>query len=233
MEQSPFIERLRRRRMGTFIGIDGVPGGWVAVYLNENEQRFDYAHRLDSLLTTSHDRAMIDIPIGLPDRGYRQCDLDARRRIGSRVFLGARWNVWAFGSYPEANAYYWAHEEPGISKQLWCIRDKLQEVNESMTPERQMHLQETHPELIFWRLYGCGSLQNKKTETGRQQRLAILRENGLTLIDRWLGQRHGTDIGRDDLIDACACALAARDSTQRIPEGQPPLARRIRMEIWY
>jgi hypothetical protein len=34
---------------------------------------------------------MIDIPIGLPDRGYRQCDIEARALVGTRVFLGARW----------------------------------------------------------------------------------------------------------------------------------------------
>jgi len=29
-------------------------------------------------------------------------------------------------------------------------------------------------------------------------------------------QRFGTGIGRDDLIGACACAVAARDSTSRL-----------------
>jgi hypothetical protein len=33
--------------MGTFIGIDGMPGGWVAVYTDEKRaQRFDYSCRL-------------------------------------------------------------------------------------------------------------------------------------------------------------------------------------------
>jgi predicted RNase H-like nuclease len=91
--------------MGTFIGIDGIRGGWVAVYIDKKgRQRFDYSCRLDRLLAVSHDRAMIDVPIGLPERGYRRCDLDAKKLIGSSVFLGARWNVWTFRTYEEANA---------------------------------------------------------------------------------------------------------------------------------
>jgi predicted RNase H-like nuclease len=158
---------------------------------------------------------MIDVPIGLPEWRYRRCDLEARELVGSSVFLGARWNVWTFRSYKDANAYYWEHGDTGIAKQLWCIRDKLQEVNEAMTPRRQSRLQETHPELVLWRLNG-GPLANKKIEDGRKQRIALLKRHGFDQIETWLGQRRGTGTGRDDLIDACTCALAARDRTQRI-----------------
>ena len=119
--------------MRTFIGIDGIPGAWVAVYLAENQQYFDYGH-LDRLLAIPYVRAMIDVPIGLPLRGYRTCDMEARERVKSRVFLGARWNVWKFESYRNANDHYWDNDDEGISKQLWGIRDKLKEVNEVMTP---------------------------------------------------------------------------------------------------
>jgi predicted RNase H-like nuclease len=136
--------------MGTFIGIDGIRGGWVAVYADEKgAQRFVHSPRLDRLLAVSHSRAMIDVPIGLPERGYRQCDREARKLVGPSVFLGARWNVWTFQTYEKANAHYWADCDKGISKQLWCIRCKLQEVNEAMTPRKQSCLQETHPELVF------------------------------------------------------------------------------------
>jgi predicted RNase H-like nuclease len=83
---------------------------------------------------------------GLPERGYRQCDREARRLVGPSVFLGARWNVWTFQTYEKANAHYRADFDTGISKQLWCIRYKLQEVNEAMTPQKQSCLQETHPD---------------------------------------------------------------------------------------
>jgi predicted RNase H-like nuclease len=212
--------------MATFIGIDGIPGGWVAVYLNDDgSHRFAYADRADRLLAVPYDRAMIDVPIGLPDRGYRQCDIEAREIVGSRAFLGARWGVWKFKTLNEANTCYWANGDPGISMQLFCIREKLQEMNETSAPPR---LLEAHPELIFWCIAGH-VLDRKKSESGRNQRIAILEDRGISKIQRWLCQRHGTGIHMDDLIDACACALAARDNSgNRLPDsGMGP------GEIWY
>jgi hypothetical protein len=66
---------------------------------------------------------------------------------------------------------------------------------------------------VFWRLNGGEPLAKKKTDGGRAQRVALLKPLGFDQIENWLSWRHGTGIGRDDLIDACARALAARDST--------------------
>jgi predicted RNase H-like nuclease len=218
--------------MTTFVGIDGIPGGWVAVYLSDNgDQRFAYAKSAARLLADPYDRAMIDMPIGLPERGYRQCDIEARALVGPRVFLGARWGVWNFKTLGEANAHYWNQEGVGrgISMQLFCIREKLQELNEVPVPPR---LFEAHPEMIFWRIAGR-VLASKNTAKGRAERIEILKEKGIGRVQRWLGQRHGTGIRRDDLIDACACALAARDSTRRVPTNGNLINRGAQAEIWY
>jgi predicted RNase H-like nuclease len=221
--------------MATFIGIDGIRGGWVGVYTDENRaQRFIRSARLADLLADSYNRAMIDIPIGLPERGYRQCDVEARKLVGSTVFLGARWNVWKFRTFEEANRRYWEDKDKGISQQLWCIRGKLQEVNEGMTPEQQSRLQESHPELVFWRLNGCTPLTNKKKSgLGRAERIAFLKQPGFDQIENWLDKRRGTGIGRDDLIDACACAVAAREHDAKIPAAPEVDCRGLRMEMWY
>jgi predicted RNase H-like nuclease len=219
-------------QMTTFVGIDGIPGGWVAVYLSDNgDQRFAYAKSAARLLADPYDRAMIDTPIGLPERGYRQCDIEARALVGPRVFLGARWGVWNFKTLGEANAHYWDQEGVGrgISMQLFCIREKLQELNEVPVPPR---LFEAHPEMIFWRIAGR-VLASKNTAKGRAERIEVLKEKGIGRVQRWLGQRHGTGIGRDDLIDACACALAARDSTRRVPINGNLINRGAQAEIWY
>jgi predicted RNase H-like nuclease len=154
--------------------------------------------------------------------------------VGSRVFLGARWGVWEFESFKAANDHYWQAGDSGISQQLWCIRHKLRDVNTTITPARQIKLLETHPELVFRRLAG-GSLDNKKSESGRTQWIELLGSHGIKEIDRWLRLRKGTGIGRDDLIDACACALAAKDSKNRLPSIKeiPTDPRGLRMEIWY
>jgi len=218
--------------MGTFIGIDGIPNGWVAVYLNsDGSQHFARARSVAELLSGPYDRAMIDMPIGLPERDYRPCDIDARKRVGSRVFLGARSGVWAFKTLGEANAHYWREEGVGrgISMQLFCIREKLRELNAGPALPR---LFEAHPELIFWHIAGR-LLPSKKSREGREERTKLLEDKGVTSLPLWLGQRRGTGIGRDDLIDAGTCAIAARDSTNSLPIGGPNGDGGGQPRIWY
>lgn len=221
--------------MPRYLGLDGFRGGWVAAWIDDRgDHGFDHAPSLSRLLAQSHTRAMIDMPIGLKIAGHRVCDTRARALIGASVFLGARRNLWTFPDQATANRYYWRHEGPGrgVSCQLWNIRDKIREVDEFITPDRQATIGEAHPELIFWNLSGRIRLERKKTEPGREQRIRLLAERGFARLSTWLTQRRGTGIGRDDLIDACACALAARDSTARLGGGELD-PRGLRMEINY
>jgi predicted RNase H-like nuclease len=221
--------------LAEYLGLDGFRGGWVAAWIDDQGNHgFDYSSRLSRLLATPHKRAMIDMPIGLKMSGHRNCDIRARELIGSAVFLGARRNLWEFADQTSANRYYWQHEGPrsGISCQLWNIRDKIKEVDDFITPERQVTIGEAHPELIFRRLAGPLRLDGKKSPKGRAQRTALLVEQGFVKISKWLTQRHGTGIGCDDLIDACACALAARDSNAFLGGDEVDI-RGLRMEINY
>jgi predicted RNase H-like nuclease len=221
--------------VANYLGLDGFRFGWVAAWIDEaGDHGFDYSPGLTRLLTMPHERAMIDMPIGLPTEGYRGCDLHARELIGAAVFVGARRNLWEFQGPDEANRYYWDHEGEGrgISRQLWNIRDKIREVDEFMTPERQKTIGEAHPELIFWNLSGRQKLDRKTTARGREQRIELLVARGFAKLPRWLTLRHGTGIGRDDLIDACACAIAARDSRESVA-GDELDPRGLRMAINY
>lgn len=218
-----------------YLGLDGFRFGWVAAWIDERgDHGFDYSPGLKRLLAMPHARATIDMPIGLNPSGYRLCDLRARALIGPAVFLGARRELWTFPDMAAANRYYWKHEGKGrgVSAQLWNIRDKLREVDDAMTPTRQATIGEAHPELIFWNLAGRMRLEPKTSPCGRTQRIALLRDRGFTKVEKWLTLRLGTGIGRDDLIDACACAVAARDSTQRVG-GDEIDPRGLRMEINY
>jgi predicted RNase H-like nuclease len=80
----------REDGMVTVIGLDGYRGGWVAVYLENSRQRFDYG-ALDRLLDVPYKRAMIDIPVGLPARGYRGCDVGGHGRV-----IGVSWGALEF-----------------------------------------------------------------------------------------------------------------------------------------
>ncbi|MFZ3307754.1 MAG: DUF429 domain-containing protein [Xanthobacteraceae bacterium] len=221
--------------MACYLGFDGFRSGWVVAWIDDHGRHgFDYSGCLTRLLSISHKVAMIDIPIGLPDTGYRNCDLQAREWLGSSVFVGARRNLLAFKSPDEANNYYWKHEGKGfgISRQLWCLRSKIKEVDDLMLPARQDQLRETHPELIFWSRNRKRKLEGKKTAAGRQQRVEMLKNLGFAAIDSWLMLRSHTGIGRDDLIDACACAIAARDAKLVIGGGKAD-SRGLRMEMHY
>jgi predicted RNase H-like nuclease len=218
-----------------YLGLDGFRGGWVAAWIDDQGHHgFDYSSSLSRLLSMPHQRAMIDMPIGLKMSGHRRCDVSARGLVGASVFPGARRNLWEFPDQASANQYYWQHEGPGmgVSCQLWNIRDKIREVDDFITPDRQASIGEAHPELIFRKLGHPLRLEGKKSPRGRDQRIKLLADRGFVRLSKWLTQRHGTGIGRDDLIDACACAVAARDSTSRLG-GDEVDVRGLRMEINY
>jgi predicted RNase H-like nuclease len=218
-----------------YLGLDGFRGGWVAAWIDDRGNHgFDYSSSLGRLLSVPHKRAMIDMPIGLKMSGHRTCDLLAREVAGPSVFLGARRNLWEFPDQASANQHYWQHEGPrmGVSCQLWNIRDKIREVDDFITPDRQATIGEAHPELIFRKLGHPLRLEGKKSALGRDQRIKLLADRGFVKLSKWLKQRYGTGIGRDDLIDACACAVAARDGTSRLG-GDEVDSRGLRMEINY
>jgi predicted RNase H-like nuclease len=218
-----------------YLGLDGFRGGWVAAWIDDSGRHgFDYSPALHRLFAMPYRRVMIDMPIGLKMEGHRICDLRAREVAGASVFTGARRNLWTFPDQAAANRYYWEHEGPGmgVSAQLWNIRDKIKEVDDFMTPERQTTIGEAHPELIFQRMAGSRCVAPKHSVRGRDQRIALLAQQGFVKLPIWLTQRWGTGIGRDDLIDACACAAAARDSRACLG-GEEVDVRGLRMEINY
>lgn len=221
--------------MSRYIGLDGFRWGWVAVWIDdEGYDGFEYAPELDRLLSVPHKRAMIDIPIGLPNVGRRVCDVEAQRLLGSSVFVGARRNLLSFDTQASANDHYWRHEGKGtgVSCQLWGIRCKIKQVDDFITPKLQEMLLETHPELIFSKLIGREKLESKKSDVGRGQRIKVLINSGFCRIEQWLSWRQNTGVGRDDLIDACACAIAARDATSFLGSDERD-ARGLRMQINY
>jgi predicted RNase H-like nuclease len=60
-----------------FLGLDGFRNGWVAVWIDGNQRGIAFPANIQDALKIPHDVAMIDMPIGLPDRGNRICDVEA------------------------------------------------------------------------------------------------------------------------------------------------------------
>lgn len=224
------------------VGLDGFRYGWVAVTLNGDRHAIDFIQHISWLATQHVTRAAIDIPIGISDDGVRACDLEARALLTphtSRVFTGARRWLWRDFRYPDefaqANAAAAARGQARISLQLWHLGPKIIEVDDFVRAHRHLMLRETHPELVFWRLNGERPLPSKRSAEGHALRRELLIGQGILQLDDWLNAtRIGTGAKADDVLDACACALAARDGERHVPCGTPPRdAHGLPMQIWY
>ncbi|KRR21203.1 hypothetical protein CQ14_21635 [Bradyrhizobium lablabi] len=171
--------------------------------------------------------------------GERACDLLAREKLrphASRVFTGARRWLWQeFCDPDKANEEALRRGQTRVSRQLWHIGRKIMEVDAFVRANARHDIREVHPELVFLRLNGGKPLPSKKSEEGEDLRLRLLKRAGLREIDRWLAEaRIGTGAKRDDVLDACAVALAARGPHGCVPEGAPLLdAHGLPMQIWF
>ena len=220
------------------IGLDGFRKGWVAVFLDGDDHAIRFCHDLADALSAGFDRAAIDIPIGMTDDGERACDLLARERLrphASRVFTGARRWLWTEFSDPDhANRDALRRGQKRVSRQLWHLGPKIMEVDGFVRANRLHDIREAHPELVFLRLNDCKPLPSKKSEDGIRLRRLLLKRAGIGAIDRWLAdERLGTGAKSDDVLDACAVAIAARDVSACFPAGAAPCdAYGLPMQIW-
>jgi predicted RNase H-like nuclease len=221
------------------IGLDGFSKGWVAVTLDGDHRSIDFISDISWLATQRFARAAIDIPIGLGDDGVRSCDQLARKKLsphGSRVFSGGRRWLWQEFSDPDlANAEADKRGQKKVSRQLWHLGPKIMEVDGFVREHRDRDIREAHPELVFLRLNDNQPLPSKHTEEGLALRRHLLMVNGFSDLDDWLtARRTRTGAKRDDVLDACAVALAARDCAGCVPEGQPLRdAQGLPMQIWF
>jgi len=221
------------------LGLDGFTKGWVAVKLDGDRRSIFFPQGIVEVLRIGFDRAAIDIPIGLNDNGIRACDLQAREKLrphGSRVFTGARRWLWEeFNDPDKANREAVRRNQKRISRQLWCLGCKITEVDRFILTHRHLKICETHPELVFLRLNGGVPLPSKHKPEGLALRKHLLSAQGFAELDDWLDQtRIGKGAKRDDVLDACAAAIVARDIVSSVPEGTPPHdSKRLPMQIWY
>ena len=221
------------------IGLDGFPKGWVAVVIDGDMRALSFHAAIADALSGPFDRAGIDIPIGMTDDGERACDLLARGGLkphASRVFTGARRWLWQEFSDPDkANLEAQRRGQTRVSRQLWHLGPKIMEVDAFVRAHRACDIREVHPELVFLRLNGGQPLPPKKSEDGDALRRRLLKRDGFREIDRWVNEtRIGTGAKRDDVLDACAVAIAAHAPAGVLPEGAPQLdGDGLPMQIWF
>jgi len=231
--------------MTPVIGVDGCPGGWIAVRWSTTVthhlcRSFADVVALDAAVIA------VDMPIGFPQGSGRAAEREVRARLGERqssVFsVPSRAAVMCL-DYRESCAANLASSDPPkkVSKQIFYIFPKMREIDALITPELQSRIVEVHPELAFWAMNGEASLPLPKKVKGQpnapglELRKALLAKAGFPPADLPAPAYRRADVGADDLIDACACAWSAR----RIAEGRsvsfpadPPRdARGLRMAI--
>ncbi len=228
------------------VGIDGCPGGWIAMSLSLDERsitpRF-HPTFTDAIGSYPHALAIgVDIPIGLSADGPRRCDVEARRVLGPRrssVFPAPDPRVIAAATYEEALELSRSLTGKGISKQGYAIYAKVAEANRAMTTLLQGWVFEVHPEVSFWALNGGTPMQHHKSTTGgyEERRSLLSAALGIQIAGRDEARalaRHATP---DDFLDSTVAAWSAHrvatGTGGRLPSTPSLDGAGIRMEIAY
>ncbi len=224
-------------------GVDGAKAGWLAVLAPSEGGRLEAAlvPRWTDLALGQAVMVGVDMPIGLAESGPRACDSAARRLLPRdrkpSVFAPPRRALLACASWAEANARGKALDGKGISRQAWNLAPRIRELDQALAPADQARVREVHPELVFLRLNHGRPVPRKISAEGRALRLELLARAGFAGIAALMSRFPRRDAGPDDILDAAACALAARDMLKgratRLPPEPPLDARCLRMEIWY
>lgn len=202
--------------MSVVIGVDGAAKGWVFVALEDGRFRSAELHPLFADGLAAHPKAAVvavDIPIGLPEKGTRRADVEARRALpgkASSVFLTPPREVLSAADYPDANRLCRRLSSRGLSRQSYSLFPKIREIDAIDDPR----LREVHPEVSFARLAGEPVAESKRSWTGAARRRALLASAGIKIPDD-LGDA-GRLAAADDVLDAAVAAWSAA----RIAAGQ-------------
>jgi predicted RNase H-like nuclease len=251
--QATFLNAYVRQRykdLSTFMtvicGADGCKTGWVAIAWDLDTGWFSWrvfqtAHELFYSIPTLQIIA-IDIPIGLPERGARCCDLKARQLLGGdrarSVFPAPLRAILSATSYEDACQKRDQIEGKKMSRQAWAIVRKVKEVDEMLWKYSELNarVREVHPEVSFYFLNRERSLQySKKSKVGREERRNLLEPRFGQLMQAALTERGKLHCAEDDILDALVALWTAERIVQRISVTIPSRPQSdilgLRMEI--
>ena len=213
------------------VGVDGCKAGWLAISIDGRRSvEVEIFQTMDSLWDSWGESAasvLIDVPIGLPDaESARACDREARALLkwprASSVFNPPVRSALSAQTITQAKALNQSASGRRITQQTWAIFPKIREVDRFIrsAPDRQRHLREVHPEVLFHVLNRGSQLNHPKRRTkGIQERLEIL--------ERYFGSARATAESafrsiprrvakRDDVVDALAAAVVAHEFSGRL-----------------
>ncbi|GGM60627.1 putative RNase H-like nuclease [Halarchaeum rubridurum] len=239
----------------TAVGVDWGVNGWVAAV----RDGAGWDTRLHpSLLSVWHahrdaDAVLVDVPVGLPERGRRACDERAREVLGSqrrRVFLAPPRAALDAPTYAAAKRRVEARTDGSLTTQTWNVLPQVRDADVLLAehPDARGVVREAHPEVCFAGL-GDGPIAPAKTDdAGVEARLDVLDryDDARAAYERLVAERiddppaHGRRFradNRDDLLDAMCLALTGwtdRGTLRTLPDDPPrDPERRVPMEIVY
>jgi predicted RNase H-like nuclease/ADP-ribose pyrophosphatase YjhB (NUDIX family) len=210
------------------LGVDACPAGWVGVVLDPTLRASVFVAAditgLLELVREQHDVPVVavDIPIGLPDRGGRLADAEARRVLvgkSSSVFSTPVRSAVEAATYAEARQANLAATggRTSVSAQAYALREKVLQVDAWVRGRPGTRVIEVHPEVSFARMAGAPVLARKKDADGVRARREALAAHGV-VAPAWF---RGAGFGEDDLLDACAVAWTAVRHSLGVSESFP------------
>lgn len=208
-------------------GVDGCRAGWfrAARHTGSGELRFEVISSAAALLARppAPEIVALDMPIGLPDKGSRACDLAARKLLGSRrssVFPAPIRPALAAVAHEQASRISERIDGRRVSAQAFHLFAKIREVDALLRSDPGAHprLREVHPELAFRAWNGGEPMTTyKKKPAGRTERLALIEAwLGSGVLARARGACLKKQVADDDILDA----IAALWTAHRIAEGR-------------
>ena len=220
--------------MAWVAGADGCKGGWFRVSRNleSGELRFDLVEQVRGLLLNAPRPSLLalDIPIGLPDAGRRDCDRRARQYLGPRrssVFPAPIRPALQADTREAASRITRSRDGRKVGAQAWALYGKIREADELLqsSAEARRRIVEAHPEVCFCAWAGGRPMTaGKKRPGGRQERRK--------LVEAWLGpdvigrardghlKKHLAD---DDILDAIAALWTATRIANDLASSLPAL----------
>ncbi|MGD2187627.1 MAG: DUF429 domain-containing protein, partial [Desulfobacterales bacterium] len=205
-----------------FVGVDACKIGWFAVALDRRDNwKIDIFETIGDFWKSFQKATLIliDIPIGLPDRGKRECDTQTRkilRQRASSVFPVPCREVLQAKTYKQACHINKHQLGVQLSIQTWNISAKIFDVDRLMrrNKDARHRMRESHPELCFWALGGGRPMiYSKKSAQGFSERYSILNTiypQTRTILHQSLDRFLRKDLANDDILDAIALAISAR-----------------------
>jgi len=232
--------------MSIVCGADGCKKGWVVLTrdLDAGSVSWRLCASARELFHSGPSLQVIalDIPIGLPGRGPRTCDLEARKLLGrgraSSVFPAPIRPVLAASSYEAACQIRFQEEGKKLSRQAWAIVPKIREVDQVLCQDLKLQslVREVHPEVSFFFLAGGRPMRHsKKSREGKEERRKLLEPMFGHWLQTALAERRSLASNEDDILDAFVALWTAEriasGVSQTIPVMPPKDSFGLRMEI--